>query len=262
MSDPDIPENKLQLSIAVIATNRYVEFLPDLLKSIDRFVLQGQEVEAVVFTNELDYVEKISLDLKRIKIRIVAIAPYSWPDASLLRYKIFEEHQDLLLGKHIMYMDADTVVVQSISLDMLDNALSSYEVALVQHPGYFNRSLFVRWVLKTKFGPWETNRASAAFVRFSQRNKYVCGGVWFGTRKAIIPLVAYLSNSVAQDQKQNLVAKWHDESHLNMWLVKNHANLLEPRWAFAPGYKNLKALTPLIEVIEKGDGFNSYKKLS
>jgi hypothetical protein len=259
MSDQEIIRNSPQLSIVVIATNRYVEFLSDLLRSIADFVLLHHDVEVIIFTDEVAYVTKLKSEISRINVLPVEIPELRWPDATLLRYKLIVDHRDLFTGKYIMYLDADTVVVNNISLEMLEESNSSSDISLVLHPGYFQRSLLFSLALKTKFGPWESRHSSSAFVPFSGRNEYVCGGVWFGKRQSILNMVSELSDSVRQDQKLNIIAKWHDESHLNMWLSKNGANLLEPRWAFAPGYANLEGLDPIILVIEKHDSFKNSK---
>ena len=166
-----------------------------------------------------------------------------------------------------MYVDADTQFVSSFNYnDLLQQAdTSASGMTLVRHPGYFNRSFllnlmfvfplasFLPWKIRKadSLMPWETRRRSSAYVPMRKRSAYVCGGVYWGKKQAFHNLCKELSSSVITDEQNGIRAKHNDESHLNKWKSKYGATLATPAWAFASNYRNLRDITPIIEVVHK-----------
>ena len=107
---------------------------------------------------------------------------------------------------------------------------------------------------KAKFGglgTWERNELSRAFVPRSLRKNYVCGGAWLGKNSEILNLCKILSSRINEDLGQNIVAVFHDESHLNWYQANNNFSLLSPELCFDPSYPQLSALTPKILAVDK-----------
>ncbi len=240
------------LDVLVIATGRYVTYASELIDSFDGTIDENQfAVRFIVFTDNCSHFTQKKLD--RVRISSIEIESYGWPLATLLRYQIFQQHWESVRAPVVMYLDADTRLRDNLKLDVLVNALENKKFCAVEHPGYFRRSRIVQFLIKTRFGPWEGRRESAAFVPMVHRRSYICGGVWFGERSVVEKLCFELAEAVNIDQDRGLIAKFHDESHLNRWRLDNPliTNLLEPTWAWADGYGNLKSLEPIIEVIHK-----------
>ena len=84
------------------------------------------------------------------------------------------------------------------------------------------------------------------------RKKYFCGGIWFGSNKAIKNMCSVLSQSIEKDLSKNIVALWHDESHLNQYSIHNDVNELSSEFCFDPTYPNLKGLRELVRAVDKG----------
>lgn len=250
-----------KITVLVIATNSYTQFLPNLFNSIETHLAPSCKIQILLFTDENGF--EIQFEKSgRLNIEKVQINSYGWPEATLLRYKIFSENWHLVQGKYVMYLDADTEVVSDVPVKEIIGALGNKGVGLISHPGYFNRSLLVNFLnrLSFKIG-WEARKRSTAYVRFSERKRYVCGGVWFGKTEMISKLVNQLAVNVDLDLSRGVIAKFHDESHLNYWLVNNVdiCQVLDPRWAFESTYSNLNGLVPLIEVLNKPMQFNLAK---
>lgn len=251
-----------KITVLVIATNSYTQFLPNLFHSIDTHLATNYKIQILLFTDENGF--KFQIDKsERVNVEKIKISSYGWPEATLLRYKIFSENWHLVQGKYVMYLDADTEVVNDVSLEEIVDALGSKSVGLISHPGYFNRGLFINFLNKLSFKiGWEARKRSTAYVRFIERKRYICGGVWFGKTEMISKLVNQLVVNVDLDLSRGVIAKFHDESHLNYWLVKNTdaCQVLDPRWAFEPTYSNLNGLVPFIKVLNKPAQFNLAKQ--
>jgi hypothetical protein len=121
-------------------------------------------------------------------------------------------------------------------------------MAFVLHPGFYRVTLRVLHFMKTGrfyacakliynyvlmggFGAWETEPTSVAYVSRERRNIYCCGGVWLGHNVAFLEFCAELSRQVNLDLKNGVMARWHDESHLNHF-VSN----IEKVTIFSPSY--------------------------
>jgi hypothetical protein len=100
-------------------------------------------------------------------------------------------------------------------------------------------------------GAWEMRPQSAAFVPRECRTQYFCGGTWFGPRHDIGEMLKGLSNQVSEDKNNGMIAKWHDESHLNKWANENRHTVSSPELCFDETYPQLKKLKPSIIAVRK-----------
>jgi hypothetical protein len=240
-------------TVLLIATNKYVNYASELIESVEEKLFPSSRGEVIVFTDQPALFEKAGST--RVVVTAVEIPSYGWPDATLLRYQIFEDNWKLIVGKYVMYLDVDTVVVSSVELDEVFADNDPFDLAFVRHPGYFNTSFYSALVARSPIGTWETRKASTAYVPLLRRKTYVAGGVWLGANASIKRMVRALRRNVDKDLAVDLVAKWHDESHLNAWAATHEVRYLSPAWAHAPGYKNLAGLQPIIELVHKPEEF-------
>jgi hypothetical protein len=105
--------------------------------------------------------------------------------------------------------------------------------------------------LSNGIGAWETNKKSLAYTPRKLRKTYVHGAIWFGKRDAFIHMCGILSKRTQLDLERSVIAKWHDESHLN-WYVANHkVTVLDNRFSGVKHYKHLKGLPAYITSVDK-----------
>ena len=85
-------------------------------------------------------------------------------------------------------------------------------------------------------------RSTAYISYYSLRSRiYVLGGLYGGKTKPFLDLCKTLKQQIDQDEKKGIVAVWHDESHLNKYLlVHTDIRLLSgtmitaQQWEFPP----------------------------
>jgi hypothetical protein len=244
--------NTMGLTILVIATRRYTNYAKKLIESIEENIRIDNGCQVLIFTDKPDQFP--NLEATKNSIDVIEIPSLGWPFATLLRYSIFRKHFSKIYGEIVLYLDADTEVVASLQLDDFESALGDCDVALVLHPGFFGLKNYYNKLFALRIGPWETSKSSSAFVRRSLRKRYVCGGVWFGRRSAIKSMVHLLAEQVDSDNNQGIIAKWHDESHLNNWFSRNPCSVLDPSWAYSDTYAEKLSrfdIEPIIRVIDK-----------
>jgi len=240
------------LTILVIATRKYISFAQNLIASIEANIGENCNCQILIFTDQPDQFN--AMDLRHHSLEVIHIPSLGWPYATLLRYSIFNRYFSFIKGEFVMYLDADTEVARPIEIEEISSAIANNSVALVLHPGYFGVNRSFSKLFSFRIGPWETRRISTAYVKKSARKQYVCGGVWMGRKEGVKKLVTELANHVDIDNSNGLIAKWHDESHLNYWFSNNKCSVLDPSWAFSEMYSEKLGkhkIAPIIRVIDK-----------
>lgn len=254
----NIESNTVDLTIFVVATKNYKIYARNLVVSVNRFFINTDKVQIIVLTDDPDNAD-LNIETKsNVEMTICKIESYGWPEATLYRFKFMLDFMHLVKGDVIAYFDADTAIVRNVTIKQFINEIDPIKnsgICLISHPGYFNKSRIFNLLMKSPLGPWENRKLSNARVRYSNRRRYVCGGVFWGTNEAFLRLCNELHSQILIDKSIGIVAKHNDESHLNRWFSDNAEIAGDPKWAFARDYKNLKAIDPIIEVIHKPGDF-------
>lgn len=258
---------KISIGIVSIATNKYIEYWKELVLSADELLFPGADVTFHVFTDNPREAECLQSQLIFKKIVAHKIASYSWPEATLLRYKVIKEHVNVLKHDYLMHLDADMLVNGLVETNILVSPSPS-NMTLVLHPGFWRPTGFnrIKFYSRNPFflirdlrmfmnigglGSWENDSNSSAYVGRKWRKKYFCGAVWFGNRGNFIKMAEELAHNTEEDLKNGIIATWHDESHLNSWATKNGFHALSPTYCFYPYYTNLSGLPNKIEAVDK-----------
>ena len=257
------------LTVFSIATGKYLEYWVDLCRSAGIERMNDPSIQWVIAS---DLIAKIPEELVAVfgnRLTTIPIPAYGWPQATLLRYQIIYENASLILGQTLMYLDADMIFKNDHWVETIENKMKAKSnIHLVQHPGYYRPSLghkFYFYLRNLKFilkdlrdflyvgglGSWERNPDSLAFVPRGARKDYVCGGCWFGSRNEILEMCEMLCDRVNRDLQKNMIAKFHDESHLNWFATHFPFELESSEFCFDPNYPQLKQIQPLIEAVDK-----------
>jgi len=256
------------IGILSIATNDYLKYWKEMAKSIDISTQGKNKVTLHLFTDQPEIAESFAATLGKCKVKIYKIPSLGWPDATLLRYRIFNQHIEKLTEDILMYLDADMLVSTDLP-EEIESMCDLENISLVSHPGFWREKGLTRrtllYVQNPKLaisdlrlrisvgglGSWESNNASKAFVPRSKRKNYVCGGTWLGPNNLIKKLIAELFVQVEEDRRNNVIAVWHDESHLNAWASKNNYKKLSPRYCHDATYIQLRNVSPGITAVNK-----------
>lgn len=259
----------LSVGVVTVATNRYIDYWFEMALSAERYLFLGHNVVLHVFTDRVAEVKLMALQFSRITINVLEIDQLKWPEATLLRYEIFDLHRDFLQQDVLMHLDADMLVVENVGPELQPLNWPG-GIALVQHPGYrrptgrqlaslygHNPRKLVSDVVTTVrlggIGNWEVDPASRAFVPRSHRKRYSCGGTWMGLREPFLSMIRELAQRVRADLDEGIIAKWHDESHLNWFAAENETGILGSEYCYAAGLPNLVDLRPRILAVDKGN---------
>lgn len=256
------------VAVLTVATNRYLDYWKVMAASADRFLNPGSPLTFYVFTDRPQEAQRVEHELRRSRVITKTIPNLGWPDATLFRYGVFRESWNLLREHIVMHLDADMKFVSPTPLNP-GPELWPNGIALVRHPGYRRPHLGARlplysrsprmvkgdiemWLRHGALGAWEESQESLAYVPRGLRRVYVCGGTWMGTQESLGNMVHLLAERTRLDFARGVVARWHDESHLN-WFASTHRHyLFDSQKCYAVGYPNLVDIEAQIVAVDKG----------
>lgn len=256
------------IGILTIATNHYVDYWEDMVKSSHQRIFPNSEVTYHVFTDQperiIKFTEKNSID----GVEVHQIESLGWPAATLERYRVYSSHASHFKEEYLMHLDADMLARDSAEFIFTDSNWKN-GMLFVRHPGFYRPSqpfvlfkiylrdpvLFLKDIYRRIWiggiGAWETDSRSEAFVGRKNRSGYVCGGAWIGYRAAFLEMVEKLAKNVEADKKNGHIAKWHDESHLNAWSSTNQCHRINPALCHDETYAHLRYIKPIITAVDK-----------
>jgi hypothetical protein len=245
------------IGILTVATNIYVDYWINMVRSLDKNLTSGQLCTVHVFTDQPDKAIAIQSELVNLRVFPHLIPAYGWPDATIRRYEIINEFASEINESVLMHLDADMLVMDNFFEEIISIAEQN-RMMLVSHPGFWNKKISIRQKLRARIngskatlGSWETRQESLAYVEPRAQTNYVCGGVWAGPREIFFEAIEALAEAVSIDRENGIIAVWHDESHLNNWASRNDYIRITPAYCFVEEYAHLAGLKPKILAVTK-----------
>jgi hypothetical protein len=195
-------------------------FWKDFYESMRLKFCINSNIEYFVFTDA----EKIHAEDTDRKIHKIFQSDLGWPNNTLKRFEIFLKAECRFSNfDYLFFMNANNLINTSIfEAEFLPD---KEDLLFVQHPGFYNKA-------NTRF-TYERNKKSTAYVARGHGKYYICGGLNGGKTEAFLKLVRTLKNNIDIDEKNKIVAVWHDESHINNYAIKTaNYRLLSPAFCY------------------------------
>lgn len=207
---------KKNVGLLVIATGKYDVFIDNLLESVDKYFLIDHNITIFLFTDCNRYFSNKNLNVIETKHE-------PWPNPTLKRYHLFHENKELFCNMdYLSYVDVDSLFIDDIE----DDILTKFTVCL-------------HWAFVGSSGTPERNPISTAYISEKESNKYYAGGFYIAERDIFLDMTSKLKNNIETDLSNNYIAIWHDESHLNRYLLDNppELELYQPYFTGEDKYK-------------------------
>lgn len=188
----------MTVAIIAIATGGYIKFFGRLRETILKHFLTGHKLHFFVLTDDArDFGPDVTC---------VHMDQMPWPLPSLLRFDMFRR---LPLKQYDLayYFDVDQLVVGDIGEEVIPPA---DKLVGVIHPA--NATMTKPQVL-------EQRPESAAYCDPDAVRWYFHANFFGGWTDRFIHMLETCSKSVAKDLAASIIAKWHDESHLNRYFL-------------------------------------------
>jgi hypothetical protein len=213
----------MKIGILYIAIGDYVMFWDKFYSSAEKYFLPNEEKHYYVFTDAKNINYEKSSNVHRLYQKDLG-----WPGNTLFRYHIFAKHiyayRDM---DYLFFFNANLEFKEFVSRDIL----SEDKLIVVQHFGY-------RLLSPQEF-PYDRNPESHAYIPFDRGKDYVCGGFNGGKTDVYISMILELQKAIEDDYVQGIVAKWHDESHINKYILSHPYIMLHPGYVHPQGWYRL-----------------------
>lgn len=136
----------------------------------------------------------------------------------------YEIKDQLTKFDYVFFLNANMKCVAVIDETILPK---KEDLIAVVHPGFHNQS-------RENF-TYEENPKSLAYVERNRGKYYFMGGFNGGRSRAYIKLIEALAYRIEKDLKKGIIAVWHDESHLNRYLLHRLVKKLSPAYGYPEG---------------------------
>lgn len=214
---PAEPGRPVRIGFLVIATQKYVDLFPPLRRSIrEHLRVPGADVRFFCFTDR-----ELAPEPDTTVFRVDHLP---WPLVTLLRYRFFAARRaELAAMDYLLYVDADMRFVAPVGPEVLGDRVC------VRHPGFHAapRSRFT----------YERDPRSAACVPDDRGTHYFQNCFQGGRSDLFLEMASELEDAINGDLKKNVIAVWHDESHMNRYMIDHPPDrILDPGYAYPEGW--------------------------
>ena len=196
-------KDKLKIGVIVIATGRYLDLIKD-----PRFDLINS-LHTHFFTEDILSIYLFTDGIPPENVEHIYQEQLPWPDPTLYRFRSFYESRDVYKDNdYIFYIDADSRVISDVGREIL----SDFTVVTHWSLGRYKRHGVI---------PVETNEESTAAITDQKYLEYYSGAFFGAKTEKFISMSKELSSNIDKDLENNIIAVWHDESHLNRYCYDN-----------------------------------------
>ncbi len=224
-------KHSVHLGILIVATNKYRVYVEPLISSLEEHFCQKNKKTYHIFTDQ-------DIVLPGVHHRIFKIEHHPFPYPTLYRFHFFDRYMDQIEGQQLIYIDADSLISNTIGTEIIDKAV------VVQHYWFYSKP-----------GTFDGNNRSTAYVAHATGKNYYGGSFFSFNRNMFVNMTHTCKAMVDQDMANNVMPLWHDESVLNRYMLDHPpSRVLSPSYHFPQSQIKEAGSTPFhskILVIEK-----------
>ncbi len=232
----------MKVAVVFIGTGKYLNFLPSWYESCEQYLFPDIQKKYIIFTDgEITESPENSVVYKQEHLE--------WPFITLYRFKMlkkaFNEIKDC---DWMLFLDADMRVVDTVLPEDLFDDTKKY--IGVHHPcDYLEMPPH-----NQAPGAFEIREISNAGITESDNiSVYYQGCLWGGKVPDVLDLIEELDRRIDDDYEKNVIAIWHDESHLNKFYAErpDEINTVSPSFAYPEVFANQCTFEPKIVHLAK-----------
>ena len=214
----------MKIGVLYICTGNYTVFWDDFYHSCEKNFLQNHQRFYFVFTDgQINAFDNPN-------VRIIYQEKLGWPFDTLKRFNMFLRIEDQLEEMDYLYFFNANIIVHQKVEDKDVFPSDNKELVVAQHPCCYEEKN------PDKF-PYDRNPDSLAFIPFGEGNVYVQGAFNGGVSGKFLQMCKIINENTELDLSRNVIALWHDESHLNKYILDKTFLLLNPGYIYPEGWK-------------------------
>lgn len=196
------------IGLTVFAIKKYVVFLKLFLETAEQHFMVGHKVTYYVFTDRPGDVPQVHLGTGR-RLVVLTVRNYSrWQDVSMHRMEMishFSERRFLHEVDYLVCADVDMKFRDHVGVEILSALFGTL------HLGFYNSS--------RRAFTYERRPKSQAYIPSDEGDFYYMGGFFGGSVVEVHHLTKACHEAMVEDKANGIEAVWHDESHLNKYLL-------------------------------------------
>uniref|UniRef100_A0A8C8ZHU4 ABO, alpha 1-3-N-acetylgalactosaminyltransferase and alpha 1-3-galactosyltransferase n=1 Tax=Prolemur simus TaxID=1328070 RepID=A0A8C8ZHU4_PROSS len=196
------------VGLTVFAIKKYVVFLKLFLETAEKHFMAGHRVIYYVFTDRPDKVPHVALGPGR-RLQVLRVRSYArWQDVSMRRMQMLSEAAEQRFLHEVDYLvcaDVDMQFHDHVGVEILSSLFGTLHPGFYRHP----REAFT----------YERRPQSQAHIPRDEGDFYYMGAFFGGSVPEVQRLTKACHQAMMADRAQGIEAVWHDESHLNKYLL-------------------------------------------
>ena len=206
----------MKVAISFIGTNRYLNYLPQYYENIQKYFLPNSEKTILAFTDgELTDVPE--------NVKVYHQEHLPWPYITLKRFEIINKARAFIKDcDWFVFIDADALVVATITEEEFLSRCCGADTNQVPLFGVHHPCHYLNMPPHNKApGAYDQNKESEAYVNVEEEKPetYFQGCFWGGKVPAALAMIDELEGRVNRDLEKDVIALWHDESHINRYFI-------------------------------------------
>lgn len=215
-----------EVGILYICTGKYRVFWEEFYETAEKHFLPGTTKHYYVWSNFP--VPAAS------NVTYVPCPWCGWPDETLKRFHRFLAiKDDLLRHKYLYFFNANVKLIADVHGEEV-LPVGAYRLVAAVHalwwrPGPTVECKNVRDLL-------ESNPMSLAYVPDPAKHDYIMGGFNGGYSEDYMEMAKTIKVRIDIDMAQGIIAKYHDESHMNHYSMSHPFRLLSPEYLFPENF--------------------------
>lgn len=214
---------KKSVGILYICTGAYKVFWKDFYLTFERNFLPDLDKYYYVFSDQ-DNLYGIK---ENTKIILKHIDPQPWPLITLLRFHTFLSIETLLQERDFLIFANSNMICEKI-VHTKELFRENRKLFFTQHPGYYEKH--------PQYFPYDRNRKSFAYIPYHKGKEYVIGAFFGGLANPFLDMCRVMKMTVEEDLKKGIIARWHDESHLNRFVISQpDIMVISPSYCYPVG---------------------------
>ncbi|WP_052074736.1 family 6 glucosyltransferase [Shewanella mangrovi] len=198
----------MNTAILYVCTGNYIDFWEQFYTSCEESFLPNHSKSYFIFTDNND--DDI-YNVEKTNVNTYKIDNLSWPLNTLLRFEYFYKIKEVLKDfDYIFFFNANASFKRKIYIE--DIFPNDENLVGVQHPGYYGyRYLFLPYERRIK-------KSTAYIKNIKKGSVYLQGCLSGGKANNYLELIYRCRENINLDLSRNIIARAHDESHLNKYL--------------------------------------------
>ena len=218
----------MKVAITFIGTNKYLDFLPQYYENTKKYFLPNSEKVFLVFTDgEGDFPDDV---------KVYHQEHLEWPYITLKRFEIINKAKEVIKDcDWLVFIDADALPVATITEEEFLSRCCGSDTNQIPFFGVHHPCHYLKMPPHNEApGAYDQNKESLAYVDVEKENPqiYFQGCFWGGKVPAIMQMIDELEYRVNKDLENDVVALWHDESHINRYFLEREFDV----HTFGPEY--------------------------